>query len=290
MSANVSRALRGSSTALAGPPQDHPQPRDHLFEAERLGHVVVAAERQTGDLVLQGVASGQEQRGSVDAVGTQPSQHAEAVHAGHHHVEDDGVGTYLTGLVERGGTVGGGVDLEALELQAHREQLDDVGLVVDDQTPRLRVASLAEVPHSSGQCPPCGGEKSWTVPARASCEFRRLACEETGGEVHRLRAWTSARPWRRSSLRQRRSGWRLPTRSLAVAGAGVGLARQAFGRRGWSPPSSSVAGLLGIGPSVEKANRLASLLDDNAPLGRALAPRWRRMDPADGSGRDRSTG
>ena len=47
-------------------------------------------------------------------------------------------GVYLAGLVERGGAVGGGVDLEALELQAHREQLDDVGLIVDDEDPGFR--------------------------------------------------------------------------------------------------------------------------------------------------------
>ena len=59
--------------------------------------------------------------------------------------------------------------------------------------------------------------------------------------------------------------------SLAVAGAGVGLARHALGEGG-APPSSSVAGLLGIDSSIEKTNRLARLLDDDAPLGRALAP------------------
>ena len=137
MSANVSRALRGSSAPRPGATQDHPQPGDDLFEAERLGDVVVAAERQTCDLVLQRVSGGQEQRGRVDAVGAQPAQHAEAVHAGHHHVEDHGVGPDLAGLVERGGAVGGGVHLEALELQAHREQLDDVGLVVDDEDARF---------------------------------------------------------------------------------------------------------------------------------------------------------
>ena len=138
MSANVSRALRGSSMPLPVRRRIDPQPGDHLFQAERLGDVVVAAERQAGDLVLQGVAGGEEQRGRVDAVGAQPAQHAEAVHAGHHDVEDDRVGPHFTGLVERGGAVGGGVDLEALELQAHREQLDDVGLVVDDEDSGLR--------------------------------------------------------------------------------------------------------------------------------------------------------
>jgi hypothetical protein len=128
MSANFSRELRGSSA---------PQPRDDLLEAERLRDVVVAAERETRDLVLQGVAGGQEQRGRVDPVGTQPSQHAEPVHAGHHHVEDHRVGPDLAGLVEGGRAAGGRVHLEALELEADGEKLDDVGLVVHDEDLRF---------------------------------------------------------------------------------------------------------------------------------------------------------
>jgi len=32
------------------------------------------------------------------------------------------------------------MDLETLVLQAHREKLDDIGLVVDDEDPRVRWA------------------------------------------------------------------------------------------------------------------------------------------------------
>jgi hypothetical protein len=132
MSANERRALRGSST-----PQDHPQPGHHLFQAERLGDVVVAAERQAGDLVLKGVACGQEQGGRVDAVGAQAAQHAESVHSRHHDVEDDGIGAYLPGLVQCGGTARRGVHLEALELEAHGEQFHDVGFIIDDEDARF---------------------------------------------------------------------------------------------------------------------------------------------------------
>ena len=137
MSANASLAAAGLLDAAAGPPQDDPQPGHYLFEAERLGDVVVAAEGEPGDLVLEGVARGQEQRGRVDAVGAKAAQHPEAVHSGHHHVEDDGVGSDLARLVQRRGTAGRGVYLEALELQAHREQFHDIGLIVDDEDPRF---------------------------------------------------------------------------------------------------------------------------------------------------------
>ena len=121
----------GLLDTCAGAAQHHPQPGDHLFEAERLRDIVIAAERQTGDLVLQRIARGQEQGGGLDAVGAQPAEQPEPVHPGHHHVEDDRVRTDLTRLVQGGGAVGRGVDLESLELQTHGEQLDDVGLVVD---------------------------------------------------------------------------------------------------------------------------------------------------------------
>jgi hypothetical protein len=76
-------------------------------------------------------------RRAHDAVGAQPAQQPEPVHAGHHHVEDDGVRADFTRLVKGGGPTGRGMDLESLELQAHREQFDDIGLVIDDEDPRL---------------------------------------------------------------------------------------------------------------------------------------------------------
>ena len=52
MSAKVSRLVRSVSDAAAGTPQHGAHPGEHLFEAERLDDVVVAAERQAGDLVF----------------------------------------------------------------------------------------------------------------------------------------------------------------------------------------------------------------------------------------------
>ena len=46
----------------AGAPQQRAQPQHHLFEAERLGDVVVAARGQTRDAVFDGVLRGQQQQ------------------------------------------------------------------------------------------------------------------------------------------------------------------------------------------------------------------------------------
>lgn len=66
---------------------------------------------------------------------------------------------------------------------------------------------------------------------------------------------------------------------LAVADLGLGIANETLTavQRGIGEANplngrSSMASLFGIDDAVERANRLARLLDDDAPLGRALAP------------------
>ncbi|SHT69626.1 Uncharacterised protein [Mycobacteroides abscessus subsp. abscessus] len=119
--------------AHAGPAQDHPQPGNHLFQTEWLGHVVVCAQRQAGDLVLQAVPCREEQCRCVDAVGAQPAQNSESIHSGHHHVEDHRVGADRARQVQGGGSAVCGIDIKALEFKTDREQLDDVRFIVDHQ-------------------------------------------------------------------------------------------------------------------------------------------------------------
>src|ERR1700740_3186913 len=57
---------------------------------------------------------------------------------------------------------------------------------------------------------------------------------------------------------------------LAVADAGLEVANSALGRA--RSGSGSVTHMLGIDDAVERANRLARLMDEDQPLGRALAP------------------
>ena len=58
--------------------------------------------------------------------------------------------------------------------------------------------------------------------------------------------------------------------SLNLATAGLGLAKQTLGEGGSG--SNAMANMLGIDDALARANRLARLLDDDAPLGRAIAP------------------
>ena len=119
--------------AFSGAAQYDSEPGDDFLEAERLRHIVVAAQGEPGDLVLQRVSCRQEQRGRVDTIGAQPAQHPETVHPGHHHVEDHRVGPGFARPVQCLRTVRGGVDLKTLELEADRKQFDDIGFIVDYQ-------------------------------------------------------------------------------------------------------------------------------------------------------------
>jgi hypothetical protein len=85
-------------------PQDGPDAGQQLLQVERLGHVVVAAEPESVDLVGPGVAGGQEEyrhrAGPPAGPGqaAQAAQDLEAVQVGQHDVEQHQVGRLPQGL------------------------------------------------------------------------------------------------------------------------------------------------------------------------------------------------
>jgi len=87
--------------AAPGATQDGPHPRHDLGERERLRHVVVAAHREAGDLVLGGVLGGEKEDRRADAVVAQPPGELEAVDVGQHDVEHDQVGLERARDLER---------------------------------------------------------------------------------------------------------------------------------------------------------------------------------------------
>lgn len=69
-----------------------------------------------------------------------------------------------------------------------------------------------------------------------------------------------------------RAGLAAADTGLNMAGAAVDMAKQALGDAGGASGSTSMANMLGIDDTIARANRLARLLDDDMPLGRAIAP------------------
>ncbi len=88
----------GRGGLLAGrTAKDRPDPSGQLLKAERLGHIVVAAERQAPDLVVGGVAGGQEDDGRAHTAVAHAPDHLEAVEVRQHDVEDHEVGPGVRG-------------------------------------------------------------------------------------------------------------------------------------------------------------------------------------------------
>ena len=117
----------------AGAAQHRAHAGDELLEAERLGDVVVAADREALDLLLGGVARGQEHDRHVVPVGAQPLHDREAVAVGEHDVEHDEVGAERLGRPQGVGAGAGDLDVEAFVAQGGRDEIGDVRLVVDDE-------------------------------------------------------------------------------------------------------------------------------------------------------------
>ena len=83
-----------------------------LLDAERLGHVVVAAEREAADLVLGRIACGEEEDREPRALAAQAARHLEPVDVRHHDVEHGEVGREALDRVERLAPVAGDAHVE----------------------------------------------------------------------------------------------------------------------------------------------------------------------------------
>ena len=71
-----------------------------------------------------------------------------------------------------------------------------------------------------------------------------------------------------------RVGLAVADAGLSMANGALGMAQRALGEANTASQVGigSLAHVLGLEDAVERANRLAKLMDDDAPLGRALAP------------------
>jgi hypothetical protein len=111
--------------------------REQFLDAERLDDVVVGSGAQPADAVVRGVPRRQEDDRDLGTRRPEVLQHAEAVHARHHHVKDNEIRIRLRDSGEGGLAIVGGHCLEAVETQRRRHQVGDVLLVVNDQDASL---------------------------------------------------------------------------------------------------------------------------------------------------------
>ena len=112
-------------------PQHGADTGHQLLQAERFGHVVVAAQSETADLVVGRVAGRQEQHGQRRRLRSHTTGHLEAIEVRQHDVQHHQVGLKRVHRVQR---LAPGVRHRHLELLITKRQRDEVGdalLVVD---------------------------------------------------------------------------------------------------------------------------------------------------------------
>ena len=112
-------------------------PRVNHREVERLGDVVVRAQLEGPDHILVAVARSRHDDRQLGerARAAQLGEHLEAVHPGHHHVEEHEIEGLGGDQRQGGGSVRGDRDRVAAPGQPARQHVAVVLVVVDDQQP-----------------------------------------------------------------------------------------------------------------------------------------------------------
>jgi len=116
-----------------GAPGQRTNPRDQLRESERLGQVVVRAQAEPSDPILDPRRSGQHQHARASALADECLADPVAVNAWKVTIEHDHVVVVDRGMPQPGRAVERDVDGHAVALQAERDRLGQLSMVLDHQ-------------------------------------------------------------------------------------------------------------------------------------------------------------
>src|SRR3546814_6377773 len=94
----VTNAKVGDAFLSWPSPLEHFQSRDEFGDRERLGHIIVAARSQTGDLVLDRTERAEHQNGSLVSSGAKRLQYLHTIDVRQHTIENDRVIKFGGGL------------------------------------------------------------------------------------------------------------------------------------------------------------------------------------------------
>ena len=132
------RRLRGGDRP--GAPQRGGDPRQELLDAEGLGHVVVRPQVERGDLVAVAAAGRDHDHPDRRAFADLAAE-LEAVDLGEHEVEENDVRAFGLQQLQGAHAVGGDDRLESAHGEVRAHEIDDVGIVLDEEDLRLGRAS-----------------------------------------------------------------------------------------------------------------------------------------------------
>src|SRR5262245_27090267 len=137
-----------------GAAHDGVDARDQLVLVEWLGHVVVGAEAETADLVLDAGQAGEDENGRLDLGDAKRAEHLEARHVRQVQVEQDDVVVVKLAEIDTFFAQIGGVDVEALGLQHQLNRLSSGAVVLNQQyahaSPLPRRVGLRSARRSGG--------------------------------------------------------------------------------------------------------------------------------------------
>src|SRR5918996_5140116 len=166
---------RLSSRLVAEP---DPDPRQKLLEPEGLGDVVVPARIQPLHLVVEIVASGEDDHRKAEASVPQLAEHRQAVDVRKTQVEHDEVELAIVGESPRGIAVRGHLRRVSVRAQPLLQEAGESCLVLDDQDPAHAISSVgccSTGTTTSNRAPEPGSLLSSTRPPCASAIARTMA-------------------------------------------------------------------------------------------------------------------
>src|SRR5439155_7202884 len=238
--------LSGAVSRRSRPPQQRLDARQQLEHAERLRHVVVRAQAQTANLVGLLATRGEDEDGHPTPLVAQRAEDAVAVQARQHQIENDQVGSGVTGACQPLGPVLDHHDVVALDLEVVAQTVREIGIVLDHEDARHAVAPASacrgpapraawtsgssgssitkrppppDVGASSAQArPPCRATSSRTtdrpMPVPATAEPRSRSSRQNRSQMRSRSAAGMPGPWSSTQTRARPSV--TPTPSVTV--------------------------------------------------------------------------
>lgn len=114
-----------------------------FLAAEGFDQVIVGAEVEAADAILDAASGGEDEDGAVEAESPQVTAEGEAVEAGEHEIEKDQVGLAVGGEGEASLAVGGGEDAVAVPGEAVVEHGAHGRFVLDDEDAFPRAVGVA---------------------------------------------------------------------------------------------------------------------------------------------------
>lgn len=144
MGYGIQLQIRRLETArrLSGPAKQGAQAGQQFGKRERFGEIVVGTGFKPGDLVLDGLARGQQQNRRAVPIGPESPADGKAIQLREHEVQDDQIIRIILSQPQSFFPIDRHINGVALFLKALLDEGRHIGIVFDDKNPHDRALSL----------------------------------------------------------------------------------------------------------------------------------------------------